>query len=62
MFLPAVQPVEPFVGDVLNGGGVVVLCSYLPVELFVRDILNGGDVVVLCSYLLCSQLNRLVCW
>ena len=47
MFLPAVQPVEPFVGDVLNGGGVVVLCSYLPVELFVRDILNGGGVDVL---------------
>ena len=54
MFLPAVQPLELFVGDyLLHSGSMVVQYFYLVymqlVELFVGDVLSDGGMVMLCS-------------
>ena len=58
MFLPGVQQ---FVGDVLHGGGVVVvLPAVQPLELFVGDyLLHGGSMVVQYFYLVYMQLVEL---
>ena len=45
MILPAVQPLELFVGDLLHGGSVVVLCFYLVYS----SLLAMFYMVVACS-------------